>query len=137
MSCILSVYGSKLNIDTLILNSKLKPYKKYYKGNPISKSDTDLSFSYFTVLVSKGGFYEFDKQIDEAIQFLKKNKKKILQISLVREVEGAGLIFSIKSTIDTKITFTQNSYFPKKLIKLASDLGIEIQLSVHYKRNMW
>lgn len=135
MSCVLSIYGRKLDIDALISNCKLEPYQKYYKGRSTSESEASrLPYSYFTLLVSKGGFNELDKQINDAILFLKKNKRKLLQISLTKEVDEAGLIFSIKSTVYDNHNFVQSSYFPKDLLKIVSDLGIGIQLSVYSKQ---
>jgi len=41
MSCILTIAGKNLDVDTFIFKSKLKPYKISYKGQPKFKTKPD------------------------------------------------------------------------------------------------
>ena len=134
MSCVLSILGHSLDIDKFILKSKLEPDEKVYKGEPAFKSKPNgrkMLYSYLTIVTSKASFYELDKQIDDTIRFLKKHKKKLEYISKIKEVEYATLDFGIFSKELLNQSSVQHSYLPNSLIKLVSEFGIGIEISIY------
>lgn len=134
MSCTLTIVGKKLDIDTFISKTQLSPYKKSYKGEPSFKSKPEgekLSYSLLSILTSEAGFDCFDQQVEDTLKCLKENKDKLTYISSTKEVESAALDFEIDLLIENELC--QTNRLPSALLKLAGNLGIDIQLSVYSK----
>ena len=134
MSCILTIWGRYFDVDTFINTSKLKPYKKSYKGQPKFKAKPDgekLPHSLIAIETSKTDFDNLDKQITDTIRYLKQNKDKLAHLSLAKGIDHAILDFGINLRIDKKNILSQSDKFPSKLLKLAGDLGLDIQLSLY------
>ena len=134
MSCILTIRGKNLDIDALLSKSKLKPYRKSYKGQPRMKSKPEgekLSFSSFSIEMSKAGFDNLKKQIADTVRYLKRNKDKLACIATTKEIQHACLDFGIDLRIDGKKILIQSDYFPSELLKLAGELGLGIELSLY------
>ena len=134
MPCNLTLIGKNLDIDTFVKKSKLRGYLKSYKGQPRFKSKPEgekLPYSLLKIQTSKADFDNLVKQIKETIKYLKRNKEKLSHILVTPEIEYAILDFGIDLTIDRKKTLTQSSLFPNDLLKLAGDLGLDIELSIY------
>ena len=134
MSCILSISGQNFNIDAFIDKSKLRPYKKSYLGRPKLKTKPDggkLSYSLLSIETSKASFDNLTKQIIDTIRFLKRNKDKLATIGFTKGIDHAGLDFGINLRIDRKKILFQSDTFPNELLKLAGNLGLDIQLSIY------
>ena len=132
MSCVLTIGGKKFDADAFVNKTKLKPYRVRYKGEPIHankpKGKKQL-FSSISIDVSEASFDDFIQQVNDAIRFLKKNKLKLTHILSTKEIEFANLDFGITSRLaDNKIA-VQVDTFPKELLTLAGNAGINIILS--------
>jgi hypothetical protein len=116
MSCILTITGKDLDVDAFIAKSKLRPYRKSYKGEPRLKTKSDgekLSYSLLAIETSKADFNDLNKQIKDTIRYLERNMRKLAYISITKEVEHAVLDFGIDLRIDRKNVLIQSDKFPK------------------------
>jgi hypothetical protein len=133
MSCILTLAGKDLDVDDFIKKSKLRPYKVSYKGQPRLKTKPEgekLTYSLLSVETSKADFSDLQKQIKDTIRYLERNKEKLTHISLTNKVQHVTLNFGIDLKVNRKNILTQSELLPSKLLKLAGDLGIDIELSL-------
>ncbi len=134
MSCILTIAGKFLDIDAFIEKSKLRPFKKSYKGQPRLKTNPKgekLTRSLLSIETSKADFHDLQKQIKNTIRYLQRNKDKLAHITSTKTVQTATLDFSIILRIDKKDVLMQSELLPSKLLKLAGGLGIDIELSIY------
>jgi hypothetical protein len=134
MSCILTISGRNFDVDVFTDTTKLQPYRKSYKGQPKSKSKPDgekLTCSSISIETSKAEFDNLKKQIADTIRFLKGNKNKLAHIVLTKGIDHAILDFGIDLRIDGKDILTQSDRFPSELLKVAGDLGLDIELSIY------
>ncbi len=123
-----------MDIDAFVAKTRLRPYKKTYKGQPRFKTKPEgekIRYSLLSIETSKANFSDLNKQIKDTIQYIKKNKKKLAHISLTKEIEHATLDFGIDLRIDKKNVLIQSDKFPSDLLKLAGDLGLDIELSIY------
>ena len=138
MSCILHLSGKNFDVDAFIAKSKLRPYKVFYKGKPKLKSKPDGRKAEHTgcaILVSDADFDNIEGQIKDAISYLKRNNKKLLVLTKTKGIKFATLDFGIDARIDGKEHLTQSETFPSKLLQLAGNLGLSIEISL-YSPNM-
>jgi len=134
MSCILTISGRNFNVDAFVEASKLNPYKKSYEGQPKFKTKPDgekLSRSLIAIETSKADFDNLNKQIADTIRYLKRNKNKLAHLSSTKGIDHAILDFGIDLRIDKKKVLYQSDKFPNELLKLAGDLGLDIELSIY------
>ncbi len=134
MSCMLWIIGKDLDVDAFITKSKLRPFNKFYKGEPrfttqpggVKKTSSGLA-----LVASIAGFNNFKKQLKDTAIFLEKNRKKLSYIIRTKEIQYAILDFGIDLRIDGKEVFYQSEILPSKLLCLAGELGIDIELSIY------
>ena len=134
MSCILTIIGRHFDVDAFTITSKLRPFRKSYKGQPKYKSKPDgekLPHSSISILTSKADFDNLKKQIADTIRFLKRDKDKLVHIASTKEIDYAILDFGIYLRIDRKKVLTQSETFPSELLKLAGNLNLDIELSIY------
>jgi hypothetical protein len=134
MSCILTIRGKNLDVNAFVDKSKLKPYRKSYKGQPklkLKPNSEKLSHSSLSIETSKADFDNLKKQIADTIAYLKRNKHKLTHIASTKEIQYAILDFGIDLRIDRKKVYIQSDTFPSTLLKLAGDLGLDITLSLY------
>lgn len=134
MSCILTISGRNFDIDSFVDKGKLRPYRKSHKGQARFKTKPDgekLTHSSISIQTSKADFDNLKKQIADTIRFLKRNKDKLSYVGATKGIEYAVLDFGIDLRIDRKKVLTQSDTFPNELLKLAGDLGLDIQLSIY------
>lgn len=135
MSCNLQISGKDLNINDFLAKTKMTPYRKVNKGEPLNKLGKRISDSSFAAFAaSDSGFDDIKTQIKETIEFLDSNKDNLSHILSTPEVEYAFIDFGVNSMIDDD-HLTQGFYFPVELLKLCGELGIGIKLST-YKPDM-
>ena len=108
--------------------------KNFFKGEPQLRTKPHgkkKRFSGLSIKVSDADFNNLTQQIKDTIDFLKENKDKLWHISQTSEVEHATLDFGIELRIDFQKVVYQFERFPNELLKLAGDLGLEIELSLY------
>lgn len=86
-----------------------------------------MQYSFISILVSDAGFDSWKEQIEDAIRFLEKNKSSMNLIPETPEIDQATLDFEIRG----RDKFCQSVILPNKLLKLAADSGIEIEISIY------
>lgn len=132
MSCVLSIAGKNLDIDDFILKSGLKGFVKRYKDENLkSKSNTQgKQYSFVSATISEAELGNYEKQVSDAIVYLKKNKKKLALISSTKEIDYATINFmiSLKSVSDKY--FAQYIYLPKELTILCGNLNLGIEVAI-------
>jgi hypothetical protein len=134
MSCILTIRGENLDVEDFIQKSGLKPYKKFFKGEPRIRTNPDGNknpFSGLSIVASNADFDQLDKQIEDTIHFLSTNKERLQLIALIKEVDFATIDFAITIRIDMKRVVFQFEHFPSELLKLSGDLGIGLDISLY------
>lgn len=123
------------DVDSFLNDSKLKPYKIYRKGelpefpkNKSKKTPYKENGCYFDA--SKADFDNLDKQISDAIRFLKKNFKhfEVLPEYGFKKTDKPTLDFGIESRMNRN-TVVQCDLFPSDLLLLCGQLGFGIELS--------
>jgi len=130
MSCVFRVVGDDLEIDALLVELKMEPYRLWRKGeprnwrNPEGKK-SECSGACFTA--SEAEMTEFSTQVMDATEFLKEHREDIEAIVAFPGVEEAALDFGI----ELKRDFLNCDYLPPQLLRLAGSLNIAIELS-HY-----
>lgn len=120
-----------MDVDGFLVKSKLNPYKKFYKGDPRYKSRPEGKkgeFSGCAIEVSNASFKDFVKQAEDAINYLETNKEKLSIIKETTGIDYSILDFGIDCNINN---FTQTHSLPRRLLKLVSDLDIDIELSIY------
>ena len=134
MSCILTIAVKNFDVDTFISVSKLKLYKISYKGQPKFKTKPNsekLSHSLLSIETSNADFNNLNKQITATVCFLKRNKEKLSHIALTKGIDHAILDFGIDLRIDREKVLYQSDRIPSELLKLAGNLGLDIQLLIY------
>ena len=134
MPCNLVILGKNLDIDAFITKSKLRGYSKHYKGETMFKSNPQgkkVIHSRVAIQTSKADFNHLDQQIKDTIKYLKRHMDKLNLIKETKEIDIALLDFGIHLRIDKKKIYLQSDRFPSELLKLAGDLGLDIELSIY------
>jgi hypothetical protein len=133
MPCILTITGENFDVDDFISKSNIVPYRKFYKGDPKYKTKPDgakIERTGCSIDISKVEFENFNQQINDATVYLNQNKQKLQLINITEGIEYAVLDFGI--THDPN-NFVQSHYLSNEFLKLVSELGIGIELSVYQK----
>ncbi|MGA3283941.1 MAG: DUF4279 domain-containing protein [Verrucomicrobiota bacterium] len=128
MSCLLRATGENFEVDAFLQTSKLRPNTVQHKGQLRRKNKPDggkSEFSGLSCVVSEKDFNDLEGQIAEAIEFLKSNRVHLQKLVKFPGIEDVRLDFGI----ERRDEFSQCDYFPSKLLCLAGELGIGIELS--------
>lgn len=99
-----------------------------FKSKPEGRK---VEHSSLSIQTSKADWDELDKQINDTIRYLKRHKDKLSYIKEVKEVDFALLDFGINLRIDGKKVIAQSDTFPNALLKLAGEIGLDIELSIY------
>ena len=137
MSCVLRLSGTEFNVDDFVAISDLHTYKIWHKGEPLFRKSPEKGLmirSGLTAMTSNAGFEEYEKQVEETIEYLKENKTKLSHILTTKEIEYATLDFGINLWPDKLRSGIANTRFPNELLRLAGELGLSLELSeyLHY-----
>ena len=138
MCCILHISGVNFNVDAFIAKSNVRPYKVFYKGEPRLKTKPygqKMERSGLSILVSKADFDNMERQVKDATSYLKRNKQKLMHIARTKGIQYATLDFGIDCQINGEKQLVQSEVLPSKLLQLAGNLKLSIELSL-YARNM-
>ena len=139
MSCTLSIIGKNFDVDLFLKKTKLRPHHVFLKGEPIFKTQPKSKrrqYSGITILTSTRNFKNLKAQINATIRYLNRNKVKLRFISRTKEVQYAILDFGIDSDMLSK-KFSHSEIFPNKLLRLAAELGLDIEVSIYHTASKW
>jgi hypothetical protein len=138
MSCILHLSGVNFGVDTFIAKSKVRPYKVFYRGEPRNKNKpkgAKWTSTGLAIEVSKAEFDDIKGQIKDAIPFLTRNREKLGWIVETKGIRHVVLDFGVDQVIDGDVLLMRTVWLPNKLLRLASEAGLGIELSF-YTENM-
>nr|WP_183568055.1 hypothetical protein [Mucilaginibacter sp. SP1R1]MBB6152508.1 hypothetical protein [Mucilaginibacter sp. SP1R1] len=127
----LRIWGENFDVDDFIFQSKISAYNIYYKGSPKIKSKPEgkkIESSGCSQEVSSADFDNFKQQIQDAIDYLNNYQQELQHINTTPEIQYAILDFGVEYDPNK---FTQTQYLPTELLKLSSDLGIGIEISIY------
>lgn len=125
MGCVLRAYGSEFQVDRFLEGSSLTPYEIYRKGELRSTKQEMHDGSGLKIEVSTAEFEDLQKQVADAIAFLKNNRKELEKLCSYPGVEGASLDFALTK----REVFCQYDTLPAELLHLAGSVGLDIDLS--------
>lgn len=136
MACYLRVYGEKFDVDAFQAEHDVEFSTVHRRGEPeYPKTKPDgpkKTTSGFNVMVSDAEQDNIDRQIDDAIAFLK-NKHNIGLVNKLVACEGvewAGLDFGLVLK-DPKKFPVQFYNFPAELTKQAGKLNLCLEMSIY------
>ena len=130
MSCILRVFGERLDIDKLISTVSMEPDHVWHKGEPRYKSSPEgdkIIYSGAFFYASDADMEEPQIQIEEATEYLNNNLEAIKDMTKFSGVEEVILDFGI----ELRDVAIHSDYLTPALVKVAGEAGIGIELS-HY-----
>lgn len=126
----------KINSDTMSFNDVL--HAKMFNIRSIrEKGDIDkrgkINDKYgITIEFSGADFDEFEKQVNDAIEFINNNHKDIFEIIRNHESKSAYIDFALYSRLGgDKNIVNQNDTIPLELIHLCSKAGLSIEMGYY------
>jgi hypothetical protein len=123
--CVLRAYGRDLAVDRFLEGSALKPLVVWGRGEKRFQHRPPNASSGMKVVVSDASGNDLPLQINEAMAFLNDNRDELVRLRDAPGVEYRALDFGIVR----RDVFVQCDYFPPKLVKLAAEFGLGIELS--------
>jgi hypothetical protein len=127
MACSLRIFGSTLDVDSLIAATTIPIADVYRRGERTSPVSRKLcQDSGLTISISEADFSEFEKQVKDAISFLNDHKVDVARMAAAPGVDGAYLDFSV-----TWLRGVRFWKFPRDLIVLLNDTGLALDLSFY------
>ncbi len=132
MPCVLWVSGD-FTSDQLVEKIQLQPYKKIEKGEVVSKNGEDKKYELALCGfdVSDKDFTDLKAQVPDAIDFLVANFEQLRNLHQLPQAVARLDFGYFSSFVDTKIV-AQYDVLPAKLLKLAGELNIDIELSQYW-----
>ena len=130
MAGMFRINGMTLDIDRLLASIPWRPSMSYRKGEPCSKvrpRGKKNKKSGANFVVSDAAFAQFNKQKRDAIECLKTIQPVFKKIMNWPGLDEGSLDFGIYR----RDVIAQFDKFPAELLKLAGDLGIDIELSCY------
>ena len=129
--CVLRVSGKYFDVDQFLRESPWVPRAIFRIGEPrvpTSQPDGPVSRqSGFNLNASNAEFSELQKQIDDAILFLRSNEKELVRLRDFPGVEGMCLDFGIEE----RDVPAQSEAFPPELLFLLSQMGISLAFTLY------
>lgn len=137
IGCVFHVVGASFDPGPALEGSTLQPYAVFQSGDlvhPGSKKFTKRHESGgFKCEVSASG-RDLPQQVADAIAFLEAHHADLERLSVTSEVESMHLDFGHNLRIDGETCAAQFDRLPPRLLKLAGELGIGIELSLYPRR---
>jgi hypothetical protein len=131
MATVLRASGSDFDPDRFCAESGFEPCGLYRKGEPrfpASRLDGRCNdASDINVVASEADFHEFPRQVEETSAFLEAHKEELARLRDFPGVEGVVLDFGIAR----RDVAVQCNELSPKLIRLAGELGLGIELSLY------
>jgi len=130
--CILRVVSSSTDVESLIKASGLRPYKVYREGEPLVPVRKLVNkYSGFNIHVSIADGSSLDRQVRDAIRFLKRHSAGLGRLKRHRKFEEMTLDFGLWRGTDETEPLARFCRLPAILIELAGRHGIALELSFY------
>lgn len=134
--CILEVTGVEFNPDKFLVNSTLRPYKVWHRGEALAvkgpRAERAHEWSGFRCDVSEVDG-ELSGQIADAIQFLIAHRADLERLVNLVEVEDCRLDFGYICRLNDDIVI-QAENLPVEFLELVGQLQIAVALSLYQPR---
>ena len=126
MSCVLRAGGKEFDVDEFIKGTTLLPCAVFRKGELIGSKNLKCSVSGLNIEISSASFDNFDKQIKDAVKFLKENKREITKLIKAEGLDGTP---ELDFAVNRSDAFTLSYCFPADLVALVGSMGLGIRIS--------
>jgi len=123
-SCVLRATGDNFQPSDFLRDSIFEPCNVFRKGERKSASSA-WKTSGITVEVSSAD--DFSAQVRDAIVFLETNRAELLRLKQFAGLEEISLDFGVSG----RNGFLQSYLFPLKIIRLASEFSLELEVSIY------
>lgn len=133
--CVLRVNGLRLNPERLLARISIEPFNHFRKDELIFKKSKRVKRKYkysgITFAVSDATWKHLDKQIEDAILFIKKHSHDLLIISKYKTVTDICFDFPLDQYKSKNNISIQSVYYPNDFIKSCSKYNISIETSIY------
>jgi len=132
--CIFHVSSNQHSFkDFLVANADLPVYQQHEKGEKISNtSDGSVYEDFgFSCEVSDREWDDVDGQIVDMVSFLEVYAPYLKKLQTTHQIDDWRFDLPYECRLDENV-FTQIEYLPPKLLLLAGQLGIGIELSQYW-----
>ena len=127
--CVLRVASADFQVDDFLKTSTLHPCNVYRRAEPRGQTGKLNNKTGMTVIVSEANGDELAQQVQDAAAFLEQNRGEINRLRSYVGNEGITLDFGIWS----KEVLGQYNYLPPRLLRLAGELEVGIELSIYHR----
>jgi hypothetical protein len=128
MSCVLRANGTSFDVDEFLKTSSFDSLTVFHRGevqSPGSSAARRIEFSGMHISVSTREFSDLTGQIQDAIDFLSKNRGELKRLRDFPGLQSMDIDFPIE---DRDVVY-QSDVFSHKLLSLLGDLGIGLVVS--------
>jgi|688.fasta_scaffold1350279_1 hypothetical protein len=132
--CVLRVSSRRKTLTDFLSGSQIPNYDAHDKNTPQKlgrEKGKPFGYSGFKSSVSEKEWDDLPGQIADAIRFLQRYKSDLKQLRDKYKVRDLTLDFPYYLRIGTNNVVMQCDFLPLKLIGLAGELGIGIELSLY------
>jgi hypothetical protein len=126
------VFGEEFEPEAFLAGSELKADAVFKKGEPVGRrpGKGKRAQSGLNIGVSDAEWDELGGQIADATAFLTKHRAELEQLHALLGDGGLTLDFALDSEIG-RSKWTQSGRFPAAFVRLAGEIGVEIELSFY------
>jgi hypothetical protein len=132
--CVLRVSSRRKTLTDFLSESQIPHYDAHDKNTPQKfgrEKGKPFGYSGFKSSVSEKEWDDLPGQIAHAIRFLQRYKSDLKQLRDEYKVRDLTLDFPYYLRIGRNNVVMQRDFLPPKLIELAGELGIGIELSLY------
>jgi hypothetical protein len=122
--CVLRAIGKKFTVEDFLRESYLLPCLVYHKGERRLK-DSLWKVNGFNVSVGDAELGDLEGQVQDAIAFLQDHRSELEKLQKYVGVERVFLDFALVQ--ENSSVFSTS--LPAELLRLAGDIGIDIELT--------
>ena len=129
--CVLKVYSKKKSFGAFAVNCSIPVYSVKEAGEVRRKSTGELYQEYrISFDVSGRDWDEFPGQVEDAIAFLDKHQKELVELLSTHPISEAYLDFPLWSRLYENIV-NQNDHLPSRLVVACGGLGLGIEMALY------
>ena len=133
--CVLRVYGTKLDATKFLEHSSLPAYDSWRQGELRRFGANFYGRTHdsggFKVAVSSKEWTDLPSQIEDAVEFLETFRDDLRALVASPDVEQVWLDFPFASPASEKPPILQSVFLSPKLLALAGELGVGIEVSIY------
>ena len=123
---LLRATGDEFDPESFLRESTLHPCNVFHKGSRRSEKSVGET-SGITVPTSGAEMDQFEKQVEDSLEFLRSNQAELSRLKSFEGVEELRLDFGVSR----KDLFGQYQFLPPELVSLAGQLGLGLEVSIY------